>query len=157
MNLLDPPGSGTLDSHQIAPSWKLRLIFQLLQGNLWDYSPIRQHRKSMHSHRCPECHPWFRTKWSSFRVIAVSTSRLCIFSLSFFSWEREELILCATYSGARRCREISRRGSYLGFFPFPLAASFQLGCLSLLFRVRNGIVSIRGVDKLISPLSDLSR
>jgi hypothetical protein len=36
MNLLDSPGSGTLDSHQIAPPWKLRLIFQLLQGNLWD-------------------------------------------------------------------------------------------------------------------------
>jgi hypothetical protein len=70
----------------------------------------------------------------------------------FFSVGRERNLSCAQHTrGARRCREISRRGSYPGFF------SFQLGCLSLLFRVRNGIVSIRGVNKLISPLSDLSR
>jgi hypothetical protein len=76
----------------------------------------------------------------------------------FFSVGRERNLSCAQHTrGARRCREISRRGSYPGFFSFPLAASFQLGCLSLLFRVRNGIVSIRGVNKLISPLSDLSR
>jgi hypothetical protein len=45
MNLLDPPGSGTLDSHQIAPSWKLRLVFnsfKVISGIIHQFGNIEK-------------------------------------------------------------------------------------------------------------------